>query len=129
MPLAITPLYAGLLALIFIVLSVLVIRERFAVKSSVGDGGDQGLIKRMRIHANFAEYAPLGLILMLCAELQGAPAVAVHAMGASLLLGRFLHAVGMSRTPQIIALRQAGILLTFAMLTLSALTLIGHSIF
>ncbi len=125
---SITPLYAGLLTLIFLALSVLVIRERFSVRSSVGDGGNTSLIKRMRVQANFVEYAPLGLVLMLCAELQGAPAIAIHAMGLSLLIGRLSHAIGMSRTPQVIALRQLGILLTFLMLALSAITIIGHAL-
>ena len=124
----ITPIYAGLLTLVFLALSIMVIRQRFAVRTSVGDAGDKGMIKRMRTQANFAEYVPLGLILMLCAELQSAPAMAVHAMGASLLIGRICHAIGMSRTPQIFLLRQIGILLTFAMLTLTALGLIGHAV-
>ena len=124
----ITPIYAGLLTLVFLALSIMVIRQRFAVRTSVGDAGDKGMIKRMRTQANFAEYVPLGLILMLCAELQSAPAMAVHAMGASLLIGRICHAIGMSRTPQIFLLRQIGILLTFAMLTFTALGLIGHAL-
>jgi|Cruoilmetagenom7_1024161.scaffolds.fasta_scaffold00110_61 uncharacterized membrane protein YecN with MAPEG domain len=124
----ITPIYAGLLTLVFLALSIMVIRQRFAVRTSVGDAGDKGMIKRMRTQANFAEYVPLGLILMLCAELQSAPAMAVHAMGASLLIGRICHAIGMSRTPQIFLLRQIGILLTFAMLTFTALGLIGHAV-
>ncbi|MEH6644091.1 MAPEG family protein [Sulfitobacter sp.] len=124
----ITPIYAGLLTLVFLALSIMVIRQRFAVRTSVGDAGDKGMIKRMRTQANFAEYVPLGLILMLSAELQSAPAMAVHAMGASLLVGRICHAIGMSRTPQVFLLRQIGILLTFAMLALTALGLIGHAL-
>ena len=128
MNILITPLYAGLLTLVFLALSALVIRARFAVRVSLGDAGDKSLIKRMRVHANFSEYVPLGLVLMLCAELQGAPALAMHAMGASLFLGRLLHAIGMSRTPQIFPLRQIGVMLTFAMLGLSAIAFIGHAL-
>lgn len=128
MALSITPLYVALLTLVFLALSVLVIRERFSVRTSVGDGGHKTLTRRMRVQGNFAEYVPLGLLLMLCVELQGAPAVAVHAMGATLLVGRLCHAIGMSLTPQVFILRQVGILLTFLMLTVSAITVIGHAI-
>ena len=69
------------------------------------------------------------MILMLCAELQDAPAVAVHAMGLTLLVARLAHAVGMSRTPQISVLRGGGFLLTALMLILSALAVIAHAIF
>ncbi|MEH6740344.1 MAG: MAPEG family protein [Sulfitobacter sp.] len=128
MALSITSLYAGLLTLVFIALCVLVIRERFRVRTSVGDGGHKDLTRRMRVQANFAEYVPLALLLMLCTELQGAPAVAIHAMGATLLVGRLCHAVGMSLSPQVFPLRQAGMVLTFLMMAVSAVTIIGHVI-
>jgi uncharacterized membrane protein YecN with MAPEG domain len=128
MALSITPIYVALLTLVFLALSVLVIRERYSVRTSVGDGGHKTLTRRMRVQGNFAEYVPLGLLLMLCVELQGAPAVAVHAMGATLLVGRLCHAIGMSFTPQLFILRQVGILLTFLMLAVSAITVIGHAI-
>ena len=129
MMLSITPLYAGLLTLVFLALSVAVIKQRVAVDKA-GDGADETALNRsMRVQANFVEYVPLGVILMLCAELQGAPALAVHAMGATLLAARVCHGIGMSRTPQITALRAAGFLLTALMLVLSALAVLGHALF
>ncbi len=129
MMLSITPLYAGLLTLVFLALSVAVIKQRVVVDKA-GDGSDETeLNKSMRVQANFVEYVPLGVILMLCAELQGAPALAVHAMGASLLIGRICHGIGMSRTPQVPALRGGGFLLTAIMLILSASAVLGHALF
>ena len=65
----ITALYAGLLAPLFLLLSVRVIRQRRGAKVAVrGDGGDAMLLRRMRVHANFAEYVPLALLLMALAE-------------------------------------------------------------
>ena len=128
MMMSVTPLYAGILTLVFLALSVAVIRQRFAVRTSLGDAGDKALIKRMRVQANFAEYVPLALVLMLCAELAGAPAAALHVMGLTLLAGRICHAIGMSLTPQIFILRQLGILATFTMLGASALALIVHTL-
>ncbi len=128
MTLAVTPLYAALLALIFVFLSARVIAQRVTARISVGDGDDKELRKRMRVHANFAEYVAIGVILLLIAELQDAPVWFLHVLGLSLLIGRILHAIGMSATPQIFRLRQAGMLLTFTQLTLSALAVFALSL-
>ena len=106
MTLTITPIYAALLALLFLVLSWRVIQYRQAKIISLGDTGDKNLLKRMRAQANWAEYTPIALILMLLTELRGAPEVAVHLMGIALLTGRVLHAIGFASTPQKIILRQ-----------------------
>ena len=129
MTLTITPIYAGLIALIFVALSIRVIRRRRSARISVGDGDDKDLRKRMRVQANCAEYAPFGLLLLTLAELQGAPGWVVHVLGLMLLAGRVLHAVGMSVTPQRPPLRITGMLLTFGMLILTALSCLGHALF
>lgn len=113
---SITPLYAALIGLLFLGLSINVIRQRFAHKVSVGDGGEKSLIKAMRAHANCAEYAPLTLLLIAMAELQGAPGWLIHTLALALLTGRLAHAVGFARTPQIVALRKTGMYLTFTSL-------------
>lgn len=85
----ITLLYAGLLGLWFLVLSLRVIKGRSKV--AMGDGGDPGMLRLMRGHANFAEYAPLILVLMALLEDQGLAALWLHLLGGALLLGRLLH--------------------------------------
>ena len=127
MTLTITPIYAALLALLFLVLSWRVIQYRRAKIISLGDTGDKNLLKRMRAQANWAEYTPIALILMLLTELRGAPEIAVHLMGIALLAGRILHAVGFASTPQKIILRQLGMVLTLAVIALSSLGLLGHA--
>lgn len=129
MTLTITPIYAALTALIFLVLSWRVILYRRANVISLGDSGDKNLLKRMRAQANCAEYAPIALLLILLTELAGAPAVAVHLLGLALVVGRALHAFGFASTPQKIILRQIGMALTLGAIALSALGLIGHAIF
>jgi len=94
----------------------------------LGDTGDKNLLKRMRAQANWAEYTPIALTLMLLTELRGAPEVAVHLMGIALLTGRVLHAIGFASTPQKIILRQIGMALTLGMIALAALGLIGHAL-
>lgn len=129
MPLTVTPLYAGALALLLVFLSFRVIFYRWSSKISLGDDDDKALRKRIRTQANCAEYAPFGVLLLLLAELQGAPVWALHLLGLTLLAGRLLHAVGFGSTPQILPLRQGGMVLTFTMLSLAGLGLIGHALF
>ena len=128
MSVAVTALYTCV-ALLFLILSARVILYRRANRISLGDVGDKALIKRMRAQANCGEYAPIGLMLLLVSELSGAPALALHLMGMTLLAGRFLHAVGFSATPQKMILRQIGMAMTLAMILFSALGLIGHALF
>jgi uncharacterized membrane protein YecN with MAPEG domain len=122
----VTPLYAALLALLFLILSARVILYRRANNLNLGDEGDRQLLKRMRAQGNCAEYAPLGLLLLLLAEMQGAPAMAVHFLGLALLVGRVVHAVGLSSNPQKLILRQIGMVLTVTMIAVTALGLIAH---
>lgn len=128
MMLTITPLYAALVALVFLVLSARVIFYRRANLISLGDKGDNEMLKRMRAQANCAEYAPIGLLLLLLSELAGAPVLALHLLGLALLGGRVLHAVGFSATPQKMRLRVGGMMLTLTMILLSGLGLLGHAL-
>ena len=126
---AITSLYAGLLALLYLAISGWVVRVRMQQKVYAGDKGDPVMANAMRLHANFAEYVPLALILILLAEMQGAPALALHALGAALLLGRMMHAAGMARLPHIAPLRGGGALLSFLVLLFGGAANVGHALF
>ena len=92
----VTPLYAGLLAFLFLVLSARVIAVRGRV--SLGDGGDPVVLRRMRAHANFAEYVPLILLMMSFLELNHASPLMLHGMGAALVIARLLHGIALSFT-------------------------------
>ena len=118
--LTITPIYAALIAYVYIWLSSNVITHRMRGKVSIGDGGDDALLRAIRAQGNCAEYAPIGLILLVIAELQGAGAIMLNVLGLSLLVGRVMHAVGFGRMKQILILRQAGTVLTFLMLMATA---------
>ena len=120
MMLTITPLYAGLLALWFLVLSAHVIRFRFG-GINLGDGGKPEVLRAIRAHANFAEYVPLVLLMLAMLETGGviAPWV-LHAIGLMLLVGRLLHGIAMAFTEKWFLGRAVGIVLTFASLTVAA---------
>ena len=117
---SVTPIYAGFLALLFILLSVRVIGLRRAARVALGDGGNPALLRRQRVHGNFAEYAPLALLLMALAELQNLPDWTIHAIGILLLVGRATHASGVSREPEMPKARVLGMALTFGALGVGA---------
>ena len=112
----ITALYAGLLAPIFVILSLRVIGMRRGAQVAVGDGGDKMLLRRMRVHANFAEYVPLALVLLVLAESLKTDPRILHILGICLLVGRVSHAYGMSQPKETFAFRVSGMALTFATL-------------
>ncbi len=121
----ITPLYAAVLTVVFIYLSVRVIGRRREARIGLGDGGDRDMLRRIRAHGNFAEYVPLALVLMALAELQQAPAWALHLIGVTLLAGRIMHALGVGR--EMMPPRVVGMALTFTSLSIGALANIGVS--
>ena len=62
--LIVSPLYVGLCALVFVVLSARVIRGRNRRGVNLGHGGHADLETAMRVRGNFAEYVPLALLLI-----------------------------------------------------------------
>lgn len=121
----ITPIYAALAAILYVALTVMVIRTRRATKTVMGDGGNARMQSAIRAHGNFAEYVPLALLLLALAELQGVPAFSLHFIGMVLLAGRVIHAVGLSRDPQLFKFRVTGMILTFLALVSGALVNLG----
>lgn len=64
-------------------------------KVSVGDGGHEPLLRRMRAQANFIESAPFVLVLIGGLEISGASRNGLGAIAAIYVLVRIAHAVGM----------------------------------
>ncbi|MGZ4981755.1 MAG: MAPEG family protein [Methylobacter sp.] len=91
----ITSIYASLSALLIVRLSLSVIKLRRKNRVSVGDGGNEALQLAIRAHSNAVEYIPIALMLLLMLELNGAPKMLIHILGATLLIGRILHAMGL----------------------------------
>ena len=91
----VTPLYAGLLALWFLVLSVRVVRIRQR-GIAFGDNGDVNLARVIRAQANFAEYVPLALLMMGFLEVSHFSIYLLHAFGITLLAARLVHGAALS---------------------------------
>lgn len=108
------PIYTALLSLLFVALSIRTLRLRRRLQLVIGDGGNPLMLRAMRTHANFAEYVPLGLLLIVACEGLAAPPVLVHGLGVMLLAGRLVHAYGLSKETEVFAFRVTGMALTFS---------------
>jgi uncharacterized membrane protein YecN with MAPEG domain len=116
----ITAFYASLLAFLFVLLSVRVIAQRREARVEIGVGESKELLRRSRVHANFAEYVPLALLMLAFAESLKSPSIVLHLLGLALLAGRLLHAYGLSQNPHILGLRTLGMTLTLATIGIAA---------
>jgi uncharacterized membrane protein YecN with MAPEG domain len=122
--LPLTSVVASILAIIFVHLSFLVIKLRRKNQVRIGTGGVEELERAIRAHANFAEYVPLGLILMACLEANGASWWLILLSGTALILGRIIHAIGVQEPPPHINKRVLGMKITFfTLIALVALNL------
>jgi uncharacterized membrane protein YecN with MAPEG domain len=121
--LLVTSIIAAVLAIIFIKLSFAVIGLRRKNKVGLGSGGHEDLERAIRTQGNFAEYVPLGIILIACLELNGAPWWLVAIPGVSLIVGRLIHAKGMNAPPPDFSKRVLGMKFTF--FTLIALVVLN----
>jgi uncharacterized membrane protein YecN with MAPEG domain len=113
---------AGAAALLNFWLGLRVSRLRISEKIMVGDGGNARLIARMRAQLNFAEYAPLVLILIALVELARGSQAWLWGVALAFIVGRILHAFGMDGW---LPGRTIGIALTM----LTMLGLAGYAVF
>lgn len=116
-------IYAALLGLLFVFLSVRVIRLRRLNQIALGYGEDLLLTRAARVHGNFAEYVPLSLLLIYFLEISTAPAGLVHGLGIVLVISRGIHAYGVSEPNEDYRLRVTGMSGTFAVIVIASLAL------
>lgn len=95
----ITPLYAGLIALLMAALATRTALTRIKNRVPLGDGSNDGLALEIRRFGNLAEYAPIAMIVLLLLELKGIPASWLHAFGATFVALRLLHPLSFYGTP------------------------------
>lgn len=124
--LKVIPFYAAILALLYVYLSARTIGFRRKSRVSIGDGGDQELLRAVRMHANFAEYVPLSLILLTYIELQAGPTLLLHVLGGLLLVARISHAYGISSVHAKGIFRVGGMAGTFTVITIAAILLLNE---
>jgi len=94
----ITLIFAAAMGLLNIWLGVRVSGLRVSRKVLIGHGNVPQLESRMRAHANFNEYVPIALLLMLLIEMNVGPSRWLWGVGALLVVARVIHPLGMDRT-------------------------------
>lgn len=112
----ITPLYASILGLILVALSVRTLTLRRQLKVAIGYGEEPTLERAMRVHANFCEYVPISLLLLFFLEGLTDSQWWIHVLGTALVLGRSIHAFGVSRIDENFVFRVTGMALTFTVI-------------
>lgn len=113
--------YAAILAVMFVVLTIRVIKGRIRGRISLGDGGDEALIRAQRTHGNFAEFVPFALMLIALAEMNGSPAWSIHVLGSVLIVSRLAHAWALQGGMERMTFRKVGMIGTFIVLLGAAL--------
>lgn len=91
----ITGVFAAVLGILLLVLSVHVVKFRLKHNKNLGVTDDRDFEVAVRAHANLIEYAPLALIMLGLAELNGVSSGFIYWTGMTLVTGRILHAWGM----------------------------------
>ncbi|WP_372964237.1 MAPEG family protein [Marinobacter sp.] len=123
----ITAVFAAVIGLLLLVLSGLVVKYRLKYRMGMGVNEDPEFGAAVRAHANLVEYAPIGLIMLAIAELNGVSNTLIYWTGMALVAGRILHAFGMinGKGGEHKA-RMIGILLTWLAILVAALLLLWN---
>ena len=124
----VTALYAGILGVMYLFLSARIMLWRFFTGVVQGDGEGDSHRGVIRAHANFFEYVPLTLLLILLVDFSSADDRLIHGLGAGLVVARLLHAVGMYQTDGVSIGRRVGTALTVVVLAVAAALCIQHGL-
>jgi hypothetical protein len=125
---AITAATAAVLALFQMLLLLYTATGRGQYRTGLGDGGNPALLKRIRMHGNLAENAPLFLILLGLIEISGQWTSLVPLFAAAFLVVRLSHALGLAISSGVSIFRFVGVMGTVScMLGLAALLAITLS--
>ena len=120
---------AGLLGLLLLCLSGYVIAGRVKFKIDLGDGGNEQMRQRIRAQANFAEYAPLALLLIILIEMDKiGPGWMPAAMAVTLIVARLWHAQGLLSSPGTSVGRFMGTNLSALVILVGAVAALGRGV-
>ncbi|HET9817647.1 MAG TPA: MAPEG family protein [Rhodanobacteraceae bacterium] len=116
--------YVALGALLILALAARVMWLRNTRRVGLGSGGDADLGRAIRVHANAVEYLPIALLLLVLLAIEQTRPGLLHLFGIVLIVGRILHAVGLSSASGRSFGRLAGIGLTVLVTLAMAILLI-----
>jgi hypothetical protein len=125
MQLNITPYYAAILALLFIILSIRTIKTRREHKVAIGDGGEKSILRASRVHANFSEYVPFTILLIAILEMHSYSDWMIHGLCIALVTARIAHAYGVSQANENFKFRIFGTATTINIIGICAFLLLA----
>ena len=128
---SITSGYLALLALLYVVFTLHVIRLRQGNRAAFGDGENIKLRSAIRTHSNFIEYVPIITLMVAFLEMSGASPIRIHLLMGALVVSRLLHPLGMYTAPNTRAFRigrVGGMFITISLLSTCALTILSQLI-
>lgn len=114
--------FSGTLGLLLLLLTYNVLCHRVRIAIEEGGSLDEKAERIVRVHANFTEYVPMGLALMILLDLSGAPTVFVCLGGGLFTFARIIHAWGYTLTALPNFGRVVGIQLTLGSIAFMALS-------
>lgn len=120
-------LWTGLNLLLLLALAFLVTRARQTHKVLLGDQNVPELTRAIRVHGNAVEYVPALLASLAVLVAVGASQYVIHAVGALTLVGRLLHAFGLSRNSGVTRGRFLGTLFTWIGFVVAAVALLYYA--
>lgn len=107
---SITAATAVVLAVLQMVLMLYTARGRGRYRTGLGDGGSDPLLRRIRMHGNLAENAPLLLILLLLTEMTGQWTHLLPFFAIGFVVVRLAHAIGLSMSAGVTLFRFVGVM-------------------
>ena len=119
-----TIIFAAIFGLLHVVFTLRVGGYRFRNRISLGDGGDDELLKRIRAHGNFTENVPIGLLLLLLNELNGLAENYLIALGSVFLMARVMHYITIVSKVLPLIFRPISMVLTLGTIAVSAILLL-----
>jgi len=127
----VTPVIAAVCAVLLLILSARTLLRRRATGIGIGTSAkgedDVQLSRAIRAHGNFVEYTPTVLILMMLMEFRGGSPTTLAIIGCIFIVGRVIHAVGISREPENYRFRVIGMVTTLgAIIALTTRLLLSY---
>lgn len=122
-------LYVGIFVIFFLLLKGRVGQVRSSEKVMFGDGANERLQRAQRVQGNAVEDVPVTLIGLIALGALSAPVMLIHGLGITLVLGRVLHAIGLSGSSGGSPGRMWGTLLTLIAMLVTGSAVIWYAVF
>jgi hypothetical protein len=114
---------AAVLAVLQMLLLLYTARGRGKYRAGLGDGGNAALLKRIRMHGNLAENAPLFLILLGLVEMSGQWMAVVPWIAIAFIAVRLAHVIGLAMSSGLTIFRFLGAAGTVVLMLMLAVLL------